>query len=242
MNMNFDNFTNVASSRDRDLEMSRIFPALMRKVYTWMAMALAITGVVAYGASNSPAIASILYMSRGPLLVAALVEFGIVFYVSSRINHLSLVAATIWFILFAAINGLTLGWIFLAFTTASIAKTFFITAGTFGAMALIGATTKKDLSKMGGILMMALIGLIIASLVNLFLRSSMMDLIVSGIGVLIFTGLTAWDAQAIKRNLMMAPNAGEAAQKIALLGALSLYLDFINLFLYLLRFFGNSRD
>ena len=109
-------------------------------------------------------------------------------------------------------------------------------------MALVGATTKKDLTKMGGILLMALIGLIIASLVNIFLKSTMMDLIVSGIGVLIFTGLTAWDAQAIKRNLLMAPDAGEAAQKIALLGSLSLYLDFINLFLYLLRFFGNNRN
>ena len=109
-------------------------------------------------------------------------------------------------------------------------------------MALIGSTTKKDLTRMGGILFMALIGLIIAGLVNIFLRSTMMDFIVSGIGVLVFTGLTAWDAQAIKRNLLMAPDAGESAQKIALLGSLSLYLDFVNLFLYLLRFFGSKRD
>ena len=176
------------------------------------------------------------------MLIAGLAELGIVWYVSARINKLSLVAATMWFIVFSALNGLTLGWIFAVYQIASIAKTFFITAGTFGAMALVGATTKKDLTKMGGILLMALIGLIIASLVNIFLKSTMMDLIVSGIGVLIFTGLTAWDAQAIKRNLLMAPDTGEAAQKIALLGSLSLYLDFINLFLYLLRFFGNNRN
>ena len=242
MNMNFDNFTNVTSSQERDLEMSRVFPSLMRKVYVWMAMALAITGVIAYGAGNSPALIQLLYMGRGPLLVAGLVEVGIVWYLSSRIDRLSLVAATVWFIAFAALNGLTLGWIFAAFSSAAIAKTFFITAGTFGAMALIGSTTKKDLTKMGGILFMALIGLIIAGLVNIFLKSTMFDLIVSGIGVLIFTGLTAWDAQKIKQNLRMAPDAGEGAQKVALLGSLSLYLDFINLFLYLLRFLGNNRN
>ena len=242
MNMNFDNFTNVTSSQERDLEMSRVFPSLMGKVYVWMAMALAITGVIAYGAGNSPALIQLLYMGRGPLLVAGLVEVGIVWYLSSRIDRLSLVAATIWFIAFAALNGLTLGWIFAAFSSAAIAKTFFITAGTFGTMALIGSTTKKDLTKMGGILFMALIGLIIAGLVNIFLKSTMFDLIVSGIGVLVFTGLTAWDAQKIKQNLRMAPDAGEGAQKVALLGSLSLYLDFINLFLYLLRFLGNNRN
>ena len=220
--MNFDNFTNVASSHERDLEMSRTFPALMRKVYVWMAMALAITGVVAYGAGSSPALIQMLYMNNGPLLIAGLAELGIVWYVTARISRLSLVSATMWFIVFSAVNGLTLGWIFVVYKIAAISKTFFITAGTFGAMALIG--------------------LIIAGLVNIFLRSTMMDFIVSGIGVLVFTGLTAWDAQAIKRNLLMAPDAGESAQKIALLGSLSLYLDFINLFLYLLRFFGSKRD
>ena len=180
--------------------------------------------------------------SKGPMLIAALVEFGIVWYLSSRIYKLSLASATLWFILFSALNGLTLGWIFAVYKIAIIAKTFFVTAGTFGAMALIGSTTKKDLTKFGGILFMALIGLIIANLVNLFLHSSTMDYIVSIVGVLIFTGLTAWDAQAIKRNLLMAPDSGESAQKIALLGSLSLYLDFINLFLYLLRFFGNNKN
>ena len=242
MNMDFNNYSKAVNNHDRDLEMARAFPALMRKVYVWMAMALAITGIVAYGAGSSPALIQALYISKGPMLIAALVEFGIVWYLSSRIYKLSLASATLWFILFSAINGLTLGWIFAVYKIAIIAKTFFITAGTFGAMALIGSTTKKDLTKFGGVLFMALIGLIIASLVNLFLHSSTMDYIVSIVGVLIFTGLTAWDAQAIKRNLLMAPDAGESAQKIALLGSLSLYLDFINLFLYLLRFFGNNKN
>ena len=242
MNMDFNNYSKVVNNHDRDLEMARAFPALMRKVYVWMAMALAITGIVAYVAGRSPALIQALYISKDPMLIAALVEFGIVWYLSSRIYKLSLASATLWFILFSAINGLTLGWIFAVYKIAIIAKTFFVTAGTFGAMALIGSTTKKDLTKFGGILFMALIGLIIASLVNLFLHSSTMDYIVSIVGVLIFTGLTAWDAQAIKRNLLMAPDAGESAQKIALLGSLSLYLDFINLFLYLLRFFGNNKN
>lgn len=240
--MDFNNYSNFTNDRSRELELAHAFPMLMRKVYVWMTMALAITGIVAYGVSTSVSMASMLYTSSAPLLIACLAELGIVFYLSSRIYKLSLTAATGWFIAFSVINGITMGWIFLAYSIASIAKTFFITAGTFGAMAIVGSTTKKDLTKMGGILMMALIGLIIASLVNLFLKSGTMDYIVSGIGVLVFTGLTAWDAQTIKRQLMMAPDAGESAQKIALLGSLSLYLDFINLFLYLLRFFGSSRD
>ena len=226
--MEFNNYPGFESNHNRgyqELEMSRTFPMLMRKVYTWMTMALAITGIVAYVVGTSEAMLMMLYNGMAPLIVCGLAELGIVFYLSARIQKLSLMSATMWFIVFAALNGLTMGWIFAAYTMASIAKTFFITAGTFGAMAVIGTTTKKDLTKMGGILFMALIGLIIAGLVNL----------------LIFTGLTAWDAQKIKEMVRMAPDAGESAQKIALLGSLSLYLDFINLFLYLLRFFGN-RD
>lgn len=239
--MDFDNFSKTSKDRYSELEMSRTWPLLMRKVYTWMAMALAITGVVAYGVGTSEAMLMMLYNGMAPLLICIFAELGIVFYLSARIQKLSLAAATTWFIIFSVLNGLTLGWIFAAYTAASIAKTFFITAGTFAAMAVVGTTTKKDLTKMGGILFMALIGLIIAGLVNIFFRSSMFDLIVSGLGVLIFTGLTAWDAQKIKEMVMRAPDAGESAQKIALLGSLNLYLDFINLFLYLLRFFGNRN-
>ena len=174
--MKFNDYSRTINDRDRDLELSRSFPLLMRKVYTWMTMALVITGIIAYGVSTSKSMMTMLYTSITPLIIAAIAEIGIVIYLSSRIHKLSLVAATGWFIIFSAINGLTMGWIFAAFTIASIAKTFFVTAGTFGAMALIGSTTKKDMTKMGGILLMALIGLIIAGVVNLFLRSSIMDL------------------------------------------------------------------
>lgn len=240
--MDFENYSNIVSDRNRELEQSRILPVLMRKVYTWMAMALAITGIVAYGIGNSPGLLQALYSSCTPIFVLALAELGLVFWLSARINRLSLTTATVGFIAFSVLNGMTMSCIFVLYTSVSIARTFFITAGTFGAMALIGATTKKDLSKMGGILLMALIGLLIAGIVNMFLRSTMMDLIVSGVGVLVFCGLTAWDMQWIKQTLAEAPDTGETAQKIALIGALNLYLDFINLFIYLLRFLGNNRD
>ena len=145
------------------------------------------------------------------------------------------------FVIYSVINGVTLSSIFLVYSIGSIAKVFLITAGTFGAMALFGYTTKKDLSSMGKILFMALIGLIIATVVNLFVKSSGLDLILCYGGVLIFVGLTAWDSQKIKEMCMSAEYADEGAQKMALLGALTLYLDFINLFLYLLRIFGR-RD
>lgn len=231
----------MINEKERGLDMSVAFPVLMRKVYTWMTLALVITGVTAYGVANSPALLQAIYSSKLTFFGLIAAELGIVFYTSSRIHKLALSTATILFTLFSVINGATLASIFVVYSATSITKTFFITAGTFAAMAFIGYTTKRDLTKMGGILMMALIGLIIAGIVNMFVASSTLDLIVSGIGVLIFVGLTAWDSQNIKRMLAMAPDAGEQAQKIALLGALSLYLDFINMFLYLLRFFGN-RD
>lgn len=231
----------MINEKERGLDMSAAFPVLMRKVYTWMTLALVITAVTAYGVANSPALIQAIYSSKLTFFILIAAELGIVFYTSSRIQKLALSTATLLFALFSVINGATLASIFLVFSTASIAKTFFITAGTFGVMAFIGYTTKRDLTKMGGILMMALIGLIIAGLVNMFVASSTLDLIVSGAGVLIFVGLTAWDSQNIKRMLATAPDAGEQAQKIALLGALSLYLDFVNMFLYLLRFLGN-RD
>ena len=145
------------------------------------------------------------------------------------------------FILYSVINGALLSYIFLAYTASSVATVFFITAGTFGAMALIGYTTKADLSSMGKILFMALIGMIIATVVNLFIKSDGLTMILSYVGVLIFVGLTAYDTQKIKQMLMQAPDASESAQKMALLGALTLYLDFINLFIYLLRIFGRRE-
>ena len=221
-----------AMTREEQLGMSAAFPALMRKVYVWMAMALAITAITAYGVASSPAL---IFFG---LIIAELV---LVFWVSARIEKLSLTKATLMFIVYSVLNGATLATIFFAYSPEIITKTFFVTAGTFGAMAVYGYFTKSDLSSWGKLLIMAVIGLIIAGVVNIFLRSSLMDLVVSVIGVLIFVGLTAYDSQKIKRMLMMQADMGETAQKVALMGALSLYLDFINLFLYLLRLFGRER-
>lgn len=204
-------------------------------------MALVITGICAYGVATSPSLLQMIYGNSVAIWLLIIAELGLVFYTTARIEHLSLTTATTLFVVYSALNGVTLSSIFLAFTMASIAKVFFITAGTFGAMAFYGYVTKADLSKIGNILFMALIGLIIATVVNIFLKSAMFDLILSYVGVAIFVGLTAWDSQKIKEMLAMQSDMGERAQKLALMGALSLYLDFINLFLYLLRIFGNRN-
>ena len=203
-------------------------PVLMRKVYTWMAMALVITGICAYGVAASPSLVTLIFSGRFTF-------YGLIF------AELALSTATTLFTLYAALNGVTLSAIFLVYDITTIGQVFFITAGTFGAMAFFGYTTKKDLSAMGHMLYMALLGLIIATVVNLFMQNPMFDYILSYIGVGVFVGLTAWDSQKIKRILTEMPDAGEEAQKFALLGALTLYLDFINLFLYLLRIFSKRR-
>lgn len=230
-----------AMTREEQLGMSAAFPALMRKVYVWMAMALAITAITAYGVASSPALTSLIFGNKLIFFGLIIAELVLVFWVSARIEKLSLTKATLMFIVYSVLNGATLATIFFAYSPEIITKTFFVTAGTFGAMAVYGYFTKSDLSSWGKLLIMAVIGLIIAGLVNIFLRSSLMDLVVSVIGVLIFVGLTAYDSQKIKRMLMMQADMGETAQKVALMGALSLYLDFINLFLYLLRLFGRER-
>ncbi|MBP3755705.1 MAG: Bax inhibitor-1/YccA family protein [Prevotella sp.] len=221
---------------------SLAFPALMRKVYVWMALALAITGFTAYGVSTSPAILQVIVTNR--LLFWGLIigELGLVMWISAGINRLSLTTATLLFVLYSVINGATMSFIFLMYTMTSVTSVFFITAGTFAVMAFIGYTTKKDLTSLGRLALMALIGIIIATLVNVFLtKSGTFDLILSYLGVAVFVGLTAYDSQKIKHMLMTQEDGGEQAQKIALLGALSLYLDFINLFLYLLRIFGDRK-
>jgi len=228
-------------TREQELSMSAAFPVLMRKVYVWMTLALVITGVTAYGVATSPGL--MMAIATNKLLFWGLIiaEFGLVLAVSAAINKLSLTTATMLFVLYSVINGATLSFIFAVYTMSSIASVFFITAGTFAVMAFIGYTTKKDLTSMGKILLMALIGIIIATVVNIFLKSTGLEMIVSYLGVLIFVGLTAFDSQKIKQMLLMAPDAGEGAQKLALLGALSLYLDFVNLFIYLLRIFGRRE-
>lgn len=240
--MKQENWYDVDSLRNKDYAMSTAFPALMRKVFVWMTLALAITGLTAYGVATSPALLSLIFSSKVTFFGLIIAEFALVFAISGAINRLSLSTATLLFILYSVVNGATLSSIFFAFSVATIGKVFFITAGTFGAMALVGYTTKTDLTSMGKLLFMALLGIIIASVVNMFVGSSGLDLILSYVGVLVFVGLTAYDTQKIKQMCQSAPDAGESTQKLALIGALSLYLDFINLFLYLLRIFGNNRD
>jgi FtsH-binding integral membrane protein len=214
--------------------------SVMRRVFTKMTLALVVTGLVALYCANSYAFLNFMFTNTWSLILLCIAEIGIVIGLSAGINKLSNSAATALFYAFAIINGMTLSPIFLVYTGASIAKTFFITAGTFGAMAVYGYFTDRDLSKFGSMLTMALFGLIIVSLVNMFLKSSGLEWVISFAGVALFIGLTAWDTQKIKQLAMQMPES--SVGRLATLGALSLYLDFINLFLYLLRFFGNQRD
>ena len=225
--MNYNSFETEQLVRERELEMSAAFPALMRKVYTWMALALVITGFTAYGIANSPGM--LIEIATNKMLFFGLIiaELALVIGLSAAINRLSLTVATLMFVIYSVINGATLSLIFALHTMSSISSVFFITAGT--------------LSSMGKFLFMALIGIIIASVVNIFLKSTGLELIVSYVGVLVFVGLTAYDTQKIKKMLWEAGDTGETAQKIALLGALSLYLDFVNLFLHLLRIMGDRK-
>lgn len=228
--------------RQQEMTNASTFKVLMRKVYLWMTLALMITGITAAGVANSPNILALIYSSQVVMWGIIIAEFGLVIYISARLEKLSLSTATTLFALYSILNGVMLSSIFLLYSTAIISKVFFITAGTFGVTALYGYATKKDLSSLGNILFMALIGLVIATIVNVFMKSAMFDLILSYIGVIIFVGLTAWDSQKIKHMMMVQQDADESAQRLALIGALSLYLDFINLFLYLLRIFGRSND
>lgn len=221
---------------------SLAFPALMRKVYVWMTLALVITGFTAFGIAENPGLVYTIVTNR--LLFWGLVigEFALVMAIYGAIGRLSATAATLLFVLYSIVNGATLSVIFLAYTMTSIASVFFITAGTFAVMAFIGYTTKTDLTSFGKMLMMGLIGIILATVVNIFIGSSMLNMIVSYVGVVVFVGLTAYDSQKIKNLLCQVDNMSEEAQKLALLGSLTLYLDFINLFLMLLRIFGGNRD
>lgn len=240
-NMNYNDFELKNLSVDEQLSMSSAFPVLMRKVYVWMTLAMVITGFTAYGVATSPGVLQLIFGNQILFWGMIIAELALVIGVSAAINRLSLTTATLMFILYSVINGALFSSIFLIYTASSIATVFFITAGTFGVMALIGYTTKTDLTSIGKYLFMALIGLIIATLVNMFIKSEGFTYILSYIGVLIFVGLTAYDSQKIKQMLLQAPDAGEGAQKLALLGALTLYLDFINLFIYLLRIFGRRE-
>ncbi|TKB25111.1 Bax inhibitor-1/YccA family protein [Desulfopila sp. IMCC35006] len=214
----------------------------LAKVFNWMALGLGITGIVAFVTANT-SLAGLIIGS--PLFFILMIgELGLVFYLSARIQKIQASTASSLFLGYSVLNGLTLSVIFLAYTSSSIAGTFFITAGMFGAMAVYGLVTKKDLSGWGSFLFMGLIGVIIASVVNIFLKSSGMSWMISFIGVIVFTGLTAYDVQRIKKigedGIMS--QGSEAISKGSIMGALTLYLDFINLFLMLLRFFGGNRN
>ena len=224
----------------------------MLKVYNYMASGLALTGLVAYMLFQATAVTGPtgdivgltslgVSLYTGPMMwVVALAPLGVVMYMSFGIRNMSASRAQTMFWVFAFLMGLSLSTIFLTYTQASIARVFFITATTFGAMSIYGYTTKRDLTAMGSFLFMGLIGIIIASIVNIFMQSGMMYLVISVLGVLIFVGLTAYDTQKIK-NMYMAYDSGEVSAKKAIMGALTLYLDFINLFIMLLRLFGARR-
>ena len=233
-----NNFYNQVEERAQSSALS--FPALMSKVYLWMTLALVVTGMTAYYVASSPAILYAIVSNQIAFWGLFIGELVLVFVLSSRIMSLSFVTASLMFVIYSIMNGVFFSFILLAYTEQSIATTFLITAGTFGAMSLFGFVTKRDLSMMGRILFMLLIGLLIATVVNIFMKAEGLALILNYAGVVIFVGLTAYDTQSIKQMLQEHGDK-EGAEKIALLGSLSLYLDFINLFIYLLRFFGESR-
>lgn len=215
---------------------------LLRSVYVWMTLALVITGFVSMYVAQSYQLISLIFGNRLALWGMLIAELAVVFYLSARINSISFTKATVMFIIYSILNGATLASIFLVYTMSSIASTFFVAAGTFGVMALYGYITKSDLTRIGNICLMALIGLIIATLVSMFWQNSMLQMIITYVGVILFVGLTAYDSQKIKRLLTSdGIEVTEETQKIALLGALTLYLDFINLFLYLLRLLGDRK-
>jgi FtsH-binding integral membrane protein len=216
----------------------------VRSVYNWMGIGLALTGLMAFYVSSSPTTLRLIFGNPIIFFILILAELGMVFAISGMVNRMSAGTATSLFVIYSALNGVTLSFIFLAYTRTSIVSTFFICAGTFIGCSIYGWATKKDLTSWGGFLMMGLIGIIIASLVNIFIHSSAMSVIISYIGVFVFVGLTAYDTQKIKNMAMTQPAGLDNAvvRKGAILGALSLYLDFINLFLMLLRIFGQTRE
>lgn len=240
MDNNYSNFSNFYSGGN-DVSLDVRVSAIMKRVYVKMFLGLLVSAFVSLGCASSFAAIQFFATNSWAMFALVIAELAIVFSLSGAINRLSSTAATALFFLFSALNGLTLFPIFLVYSLTAIYKTFFITAGIFGAMSIYGYFSLRDLTRWGTFLTMALFGLIIASLVNIFVHSSQLDWIISFAGVLIFVGLTAWDTQKIKTMAMMAPQ--EMSSKLATFGALSLYLDFVNLFLMLLRLFGgNSRD
>lgn len=213
----------------------------VRSVYNWMAIGLALTGTVAWFVANNEAALGFVYQARWLFFIG---QLALVFMLAARVQKMSASSATGMFLFYSALNGATMSFIFLAYTMSSIAATFFICAGTFAVCSVYGWVTKRDLTGLGNFLFMGLIGIIIASIVNIFMKSPAMQMIISYIGVLIFTGLTAYDTQKLKSMALSQPVGLDAAvvRKGAIIGALTLYLDFILMFQYLLMIFGGSRE
>ncbi len=214
---------------------------LMRKAFTWMALALAITGITSYMVADSETLISLILGNRFVFYGLLIAEFALVIGISAAIQKISFSTAVMLYVLYSVVNGITLSSIFLVYTAESITSVFFITAGTFAVMAFLGYTTKTDLTSFGKILLMALVGMILATIVNMFIGSTGFARILNYAGVLIFVGLTAYDTQKLKNLFAKADGLSEGWQKIAILGALTLYLDFINLFLKLLSLFGKKK-
>ncbi len=224
------------SNMDSPYSSSTQVQTFIQRVYQWMAVGLALTGFTAFGAASN--LALMRGLSGGGFLLVMLVELGLVFWLSSSIMKISVQAATLGFLAYSVLNGLTLSFIFLAYTGASIANTFFIAAASFAGVSLFGWATKTDLGSLRGYLFMGLIGVMIASLVNLFFHNPAFEWILSYVGLAVFIGLTAADTQRLKA---IHQSGGGASEQVAILGALQLYLDFINMFLFLLRLFGRRR-
>jgi len=233
----------TASSLSQNLTLVKT-NSFIRSVYNWMAIALTLTGFTAYYVSHNPTLTQLVYGTPGLIMILIFAELGFVFFLSARIQKLNASTATLLFTVYSILNGITLSFIFFRYTATSIVSTFMICAVTFLCCSVYGMVTKKDLTSLGGFMFMGLIGIVIASVVNIFLQSSGMQMIISYIGVVVFIGLTAYDTQKLKTMAVTLPNnaTGAMIRKGALMGALSLYLDFINLFIMMLHIFGGSRD
>lgn len=238
---------NFTSSYEQNMQTGTIAKTFMSRVFAWMFLALAVTTLVSFTFANSKDLMGLIYNleTGGMTILGWVVTFAplaFVLLISFRFNTMSRNTLLFLFISFAVLMGMSLSSILIVYTGASVFTTFMVTAGTFGIMALVGYTSKTDLTKFGSILMMGLVGIILASIVNMFLGNAMMDYVISILGVLIFTGLTAYDVQKLKNvGMAIGPYQGLNADKMAIVGALTLYLDFINLFLFLLRFMGDRR-
>lgn len=229
-----------SGSQSQGAEMDMGLRAYMLKIYNYMTLGLGITGVIAYYVASNEALLMAIMGNQILFWGLIIAQFGAVIFLVSRIQKMSTRTAQLTFWAYAALTGLTLSGVFAAYTYESIARVFFITSGTFGAMSLVGYTTKRDLTAMGSFLMMGLIGVIIASVVNIFIQSSTLMFITSVLGVLIFVGLIAYDTQKLKHMYYQVKDS-ELAENYAVVGALTLYLDFINLFLFMMRLLGVRR-